>query len=27
MYEPTIPEVCFATEEAAVAMGYRAPKG
>lgn len=27
MYEPTIPEICFATEEAAVALGYRAPKG
>lgn len=27
MYDPTIPEICFATEEAAVARGYRAPKG
>jgi len=27
MYDPTIPEMCFATEEVAQALGYRAPKG
>jgi hypothetical protein len=27
MYEPTIPEICFATEEAAQTHGFRAPKG